>query len=70
MVENKWVGLSRSLWATLLPIIGLILNTTGVSGADGILGLSDTVFNSVLVVVAGVLQFLHLRNPKPTSLAK
>lgn len=70
MQENKWVLLSRSLWATLLPIIGLILTTTGVTGAEGILGLSDTIFGGGIVIVAGVLEFLHQRNPQPTSIAK
>ena len=68
MEENKWIGLSRSLWATLTPIIGVVLSTTGVVGADGIIALSNTVFGAIIVSIAGVLEFLHQRSPKPTTI--
>lgn len=70
MPENKWVGLSRSLWATLLPMGLLILDQTGVAGSAQIGELANTIVTSVIVIASGVLQFLHMRNPQPTSAAK
>jgi len=32
----KWIGLSRSLWSMILPILALVLNQAGVTGADEI----------------------------------
>lgn len=70
MTENKWIGLSRSLWSAMLPVLALILNQAGVTGADQIGELASNVFNGTMLVVAAVLQYLHQRNPKPTTLAK
>ena len=70
MEENKWFILSRSLWATLVPMALLILNQMGVTGADQMGELANTAFNGVSMVVAGVLQFLAMRNPQPTNIAK
>lgn len=70
MEPNKWVVLSRSLWATLLPMILLILNQMGVTGAESIGDLANTSFNAAVMVVAGVLQFRHMRSPEPTTLSE
>ena len=67
MGENKWVGFSRSLWASLLPIITIILTAAGVTGVEQIDEIGTTIVNAGSVIAGAVLEFLHLRNPKPTS---
>jgi len=66
----KWIGLSRSLWSMILPILALVLNQAGVTGADEIGKLANVVFTGGLGITAAVLQFLHQRSPQLNSAAK
>ena len=68
MSENKWIGFSRSLWSALLPLILLALNAAGVTNADNIGAIASRVVEGGIVVAALVLQYLHQRDPKPTTL--
>lgn len=70
MSETKWIGFSRSLWSMLLPIIVLTLNQFGVTTSEAIGDNLSNVFNGGLMVVAAVLQLLHQRDPKATTLKK
>ena len=70
MSENKWIGLSRSLWSAILPIVALVLNQLDVTGAEKIGELASNIFNATMLGVSAVLQYLHQRNPEPTSVAK
>lgn len=67
--EHKWVGFSRSLWASVLPIITLVLTATGVTGAEQIGAIGTTIVNAGAVVASAVLEYMHLKNPAPTSVS-
>ena len=65
---TKWIGFSRSLWSMLLPIVVLVLNQYGITNAESIGDSASNVVNAGLIGAAGVLQFMHQVNPKPTRL--
>lgn len=69
-MTNKWIGLSRSMWSALLPVILIMLRVFGVADVDSIGEVATNVFDGVIVVASAVLQFLHQRDPEPTSLAR
>lgn len=68
-MNNKFILLSRSLWSAILPLVLLVLNAFGVTGSTEIGEFANGVVEAVIVIASLVLQFLHQRNPKPTSLA-
>ena len=70
MAENKWVILSRSLWSALLPILTIVLTAAGVTDVEAIGALGTGLVNGGAVIASVILQFLHQRNPQPTTLAK
>jgi hypothetical protein len=67
MAENKNIIKSRSLWSALLPIVAIAGQQAGLGE-----GFSQTI-NQLVVAVIGVaalvLNFMHQRDPKPTTLA-
>ncbi len=54
----------------LLPIFALVMSQAGVTGADEIGELANTVFLGATGIVAAVLQFMHQRSPQPTTATK
>ena len=68
-MNNKFILLSRSLWSAILPLVLLVLDAFGVTGSTEIGEFANGVVEAVIVIASLVLQFLHQRNPKPTSLA-
>jgi len=70
MGENKWVGLSRSLWSALLPILTIVLTAAGVTSADEIGAMGTSIVNGGAIIASAILQYLHQRNPKLTSAAQ
>ena len=67
-MENKWIGFSRSLWSALLPLVLLALNAAGVTNADSIGTIASRVVEGGIIVASLILQYLHQRDPQPTSL--
>lgn len=70
MNENKWVGLSRSLWSAILPILSIILTAAGVTDVESIGAMGTGIVNGGAVIASAILQFFHQRNPEPTSAAR
>ena len=69
-MQNKWIGLSRSMWSALLPIALVVMRVFGVADVDSIGEVATSVVDGFIVVASVVLQFLHQRNPEPTTLAR
>jgi hypothetical protein len=69
MMESKWIGFSRSLWSALLPIALVMMRVFGVADVDSIGEVATNVVDALIVVASVVLQFLHQRDPKPTSIS-
>ena len=67
---NKWIGFSRSLWSAVLPVMLIVARMFGIDDADAIGEIATQAIGAVIVVVSLVLQFLHQRNPEPTSAAE
>lgn len=68
-MENKWIGFSRSLWSAFLPVALIVARMFGVEGADQLGEIATRTIDSIIVIASLVLQFLHQRNPQPTSAA-
>ena len=66
-MDNKWVGFSRSLWSAALPVVLIVARVFGLDGADQIGEIATKVIDSGIVIASMVLQYLHQRNPQPTS---
>jgi hypothetical protein len=70
MEGNKWIGFSRSLWSALLPVVLITMRVFGVADVDQIGETATKVVDSLIVMISAVLQFMHQRNPQPTTLAR
>lgn len=68
-MENKWIGFSRSLWSALLPIALVLMRVFGVADVDSIGEVAAGIVDSLIVAASIVLQFLHQRDPQPTSVS-
>lgn len=69
-MDNKWIGFSRSLWSALLPVVLITLRLFGVADAESIGELATSVVDGLIVAASAVLQFLHQRDPEPTSASR
>lgn len=66
MEEQKWVGISKSLWSYVTPMLGmLVASNPKLTGLDT---LANTVVAAALGIAGGVLQFLHQRQKGNTIL--